>query len=273
MSVIGLHGIPGSGKTLTAVGGIALKIYKKDNILIKRIIRKFLKVPTRINTIYTNFPILLDEKRKIYSNIITVDDCDNRYSLLPNATIIIDEAQAYYDSSMSVRDFPKKIATFYQFHRHFDIKDMYLISQHPRRLITYMRDVISEYQRIKKYLRIPIIHLGIIIARSVYEFDDYKFAFTRSKEVKRQYDIKLRLYFFNYKKAYKSYKSKYMSVFNKDKPLLYRGTYSSLDYPEEEFNYLNERLFGIKKEQVRNKQQAVPVVGSEKKKANNLLFG
>ena len=244
MSVIGLHGIPGCGKTLTSVGAIAKKTYKKDNRLIKRIIRKCMKSPIRINTIYSNFPILLDKKRKIYSNIITVDDCDNRYSLLPNSTVIIDELQAYYDSSMPVRDFPKSIATFYQFHRHFDIKDMYLISQHPRRIITYMRDVISEYQRIKRYIKIPIVHLGIVLARSVYEFDDYKFAFTRSKEVKRQYDIKTKFYFFNYKKAYKSYKSKYMSAFNKDKPLLYRGTYTSLQFPQEEFDYLNRRLFG-----------------------------
>ncbi|MBQ7136781.1 MAG: hypothetical protein IJO43_02235 [Bacilli bacterium] len=247
MSVIGLHGIPGCGKTLVSVGGIAKKIYKKDNRLIKRIIRKCMGVPTRVNTIYSNFPILLDKRRKIYSNIITVDDCDNRYSLIPGSTVIIDEIQSYYDSSISVRDFPKQIATFYQFHRHFDIKDMYLISQHPRRIITYMRDVISEYRRIKKYIKIPIIHLGIIWARVVYEFDDYKFAFTRSKEVKRQYDIKTKFYFFNYKKAYKSYKTKYMSAFNKDKPLLYRGTYTSLDFPEEEYDYLNYRLFGIKR--------------------------
>ena len=240
--VIGLHGIPGSGKTLTAVS-IAAKIYKKDNTLLKRIIRKCMKVPTRINTIYSNFPILLDKKRQIYSNIVTVDDLDNRYSLLPNSTVFIDEIQAYYDSSMHVRDFPKRIATFYQFHRHFDIKDMYLISQHPRRIITYMRDVITEYQRIRRFIKIPIIHIGIVTARSVYEFDDYKFAFTRSKEIKKQYDVKNRLYIFNYKKMFKKFKSKYMSAFNKDKPLLYRGTYTSLEFPEEEFDYLYYRLF------------------------------
>ena len=246
MSVIGLHGIPGSGKTLGAVGGIALKTYKKDNRLIKRLIRRFLRVPIRINTVYSNFPILLDKKRKIYSNIVSIDDLNNHYSFYPNATIILDEIQAYYDSSKDFKQFPRNIATFFQFHRHFGIKNIYLISQSPSRVVKYLREICGEYQRIKKYIKIPILHIGFIYYRKCHELEHYFMAFTRSKEQKRMYDIKSGFYIFNYKKVYSAYKSRYLEIFNRDKPLLYKSTYKTLDFPKSEYDYLNERLFGVK---------------------------
>lgn len=206
-----------------------------------------MKVPTRVNTVYSNFPILLDKRRKIYSNVVSIDDLNNDYSFYPNATIIIDEVQAYYDSSKDFKLFPRPIATFFQFHRHFGVKNIYLISQSPSRVVKYLREVSGEYQRIKRYIKIPILNIGFIYYRKCHELDHYFMAFTRSKEQKRMFDIKSGFYIFNYKKVYSAYESKYLHIFNDDKPLLPKMTYTDLGYPESEYHYLNERLFGVKR--------------------------
>lgn len=247
MSVIGLHGVPGSGKTLSSVV-IARKYYKKENGLIRRFIRKKKGKEEYLNNIYSNFPILLDKKKKIYSRIISIDDCNNDYSFLEHSILILDEVQAFYDSYRDFKSFPKEIATFFQFHRHFGIQDIYLISQHPRRLVTYLKDVITQFNRMRNFIKIPFIHLGIITYRTVFEFDDYKFAFSNSDEIKQMYDIRRGIYFFNYKKVFNSFLSIYLFQLNEDKPLLDKGCYDNVFMREEVLNYLNDRLFGKKTE-------------------------
>ena len=99
MSVIGLHGVPGSGKTLS-VAVIARKHYKRENSLIKKVIYKiFSTLPGkpgikfkkkleyykifpkgRINNVYSSYPILLDRKRNIYSNKFSIFDFNNKYN-------------------------------------------------------------------------------------------------------------------------------------------------------------------------------------------------
>lgn len=242
MSVIGLHGIPGSGKTLSATA-IALKYYKKQNKLYKQFFRYIRKKDIIINNIYTNYPILLNKRKKIYSNVITIDDLDNRYSFLPNSILILDEVQAFYDSYRDFKKFPASISSFFQFHRHFGIKDIYILSQHPRRLITYIRDVICQYHRIKKFFRIPFLNLGIVCYKKCYEFEDFTDSFTRDKELKKKLEIKTKFYLFNTKRVYRSYDSTYLKALNKDKPLCNLGTYHDLSINSDMKNYLDEKLF------------------------------
>lgn len=242
MSVIGLHGIPGSGKTLSATA-IALKYYKKQNRIIKQFFRYIRKKDIIINNIYTNYPILLNKRKKLYSNVVTIDDLDNRYSFLPNSLIVLDEVQAFYDSYRDFKNFPPSISSFLQFHRHFGVKDIYILSQHPRRLVTYIRDVICEYHRIKKFLRIPLLNIGVVCYRKCFEFEDFTESFTRDKEIKKKLEIKTRFYFFKLKKVYKSYVSTYLKALNENKPLCDLGTYNNLSISSEMRSYLENKLF------------------------------
>lgn len=242
MAVIGLHGIPGCGKTVSSTS-IALKHYKKTNKLYKQFFRYLMKKEIIINNVYSNYPILLDKRKKIYSNIISIDDLDNRYRFSFNSIIILDEVQAFYDSYRDFKKFPEGISTFFQFHRHFGIKDIYVIAQHPRRLISYIRDVISQYHRIKRFLKLRILNLGIISYRKCYEFEDYTNSFTKDKQLKKLLEIKTGFYIFNLRKTFKSFNSRYLNVLNCNKPLPDFGTYSSLILPEQVQIYLNNKLF------------------------------
>lgn len=242
MSVIGIHGIPGCGKTVLA-SAIALKHYKKENKKIKQFFRYITKKPVLINNVYSNYPILLNKRKKIYSNIISIDDLDNRYSFPNNSIIILDEVQAFYDSYRDFKKFPSGIATFFQFHRHFGIKDIYVISQHPRRVLTYIRDVISQYHRIKRFIKFRLLGIGIIAYRRSYEFEDFTDSFTKDKNLKKLLEIKTCFYIFNLRKVFKSFNSKYLCTLNCDKPISDLGTYDSLYLPESVKNYLTNKLF------------------------------
>ena len=243
MAVIGLHGIPGSGKSVAATS-IALKYYKKQNTVFKKFFRYIKKEKEiTINNIYSNYPILLNKRKQIYSNIITIDDLDNRYSFKKDSIIILDEVQAFYDSYRDFRTFPASISSFFQFHRHFGITDIYIISQHPRRLITYIRDVISQYHRIKTFIKIPILKIGIISYRRCFEFEDFTASFTKDKETKKMLEIKTKFYIFRYSKVFTSFESKYLKIFNETQPLCDLGTYNSLEIPESMIDYLNNKLF------------------------------
>jgi len=242
MSVIGLHGIPGSGKTLSATA-IVLKYYKKQNRLHKQFFRYIRKKDIIINNIYTNYPVLLNKRKKLYTNVVTIDDLNNTYSFLPKSLIVLDEVQAFYDSYRDFKNFPPAISSFLQFHRHFGVKDIYILSQHPRRLVTYIRDVICEYHRIKKFLKIPILNLGIVCYRKCFEFEDFTESFTRDKEIKKKLEIKTRFYCFKLKKVYKSYISTYLKALNENKPLCNLGTYKDLSISTEMRSYLENKLF------------------------------
>ena len=166
-----IHGLPGVGKNVYATY-LALKHYKKTNSLIKRGIRRICHEKIWINNIYTSYPILLDKKRKVYSRQIKPDDLRNQYSFLPNALIIIDEIQSFYDSD-EYKKFPKEIAVFNQFHRHFDIDDIYYITQHPSRLMKKLRILCCEFDKVKTFINIPFINIGFMHIIRYFEFDDY----------------------------------------------------------------------------------------------------
>lgn len=74
--VIALSGIPGSGKNVRATY-LAKKHFRKQNNIVRKIIRKVKHEPILVNNVYTTYPILLKKyskksgKKNIYSNKVT----------------------------------------------------------------------------------------------------------------------------------------------------------------------------------------------------------
>lgn len=236
-----IGGIPGSGKNVRATY-LAKKHYKKNNNIIKKLIRKIKHEPIIQNNIYSTYPILLkkyskrSKKQNIYSNLVTLYDLvpDNRF--VKHANIFCDETQVFYDSEEH-KEFPKDIATFNQFHRHFDVDNIYYISQHPSRLMKKLRILCCEFDKIKTFINIPFINIGIMHIVRYFEFDDYGKYHHPKKEAKT-YDVKNQLCIFRTKKVFKSYDSKYLKVLNNDKPLYDIGTFNNLSLTEHQIKYI-----------------------------------
>lgn len=236
-----ISGIPGSGKNVRATY-LAKKHFKKENSLLRKLIRKLLHKPIIVNNVYTTYPVLLKKYRKrskknnIYSNRVTLFDLvpDNRF--IDNALIIIDETQAFYDSE-EYKNFPKEIAVFNQFHRHFNIKDIYYISQHPSRIMKKLCILASEFDKIKTFINIPFINIGFMHIVCYYERDDYG-KYNHPKKEAKIYDVKNKYCLFLSGKVFRSYHSKYLRVLNIDKPLYNRGTFDSLDLTNQEISYI-----------------------------------
>lgn len=233
-----ISGIPGSGKNVLATK-IALNHYKKTNSIFRRLIRRLFHKEVWINNVYSTYPILIKKSRKkgdIYSNRITIYDLvpDNRF--IKHAKIFIDETQAFYDSEEH-KDFPNEIAIFNQFHRHFDIDDIYYISQHPSRIMKKLRILACEFDKIKTFIVIPFIKLSFMHIVRYFEFDDYG-KYNHPKKEAKTYDVKNKYFLFFARKVFKSYDSKYLKVLNKDKPLYDIGHFTSLELTEEEVKYI-----------------------------------
>lgn len=226
-----ISGLPGKGKNVLATY-LAKKHFRSENSLFRRLIRSIKHEQVYINNVYTTYPILLNKRKKIYSNIVSINDLDGRYSFLYNALIIIDEAQAFYDSD-EYKNFPKSIAVFNQFHRHFNIKDIYYISQHPSRIVKKLRNVSCCFTKVRRFRIIPIINLGIMYITNYYEFEDYGKWHHPDKEFKT-YDVDNHFKIFFVRPIFKSYYSKYLNVLNRDKPLLNKGQFKYLDLTKEE---------------------------------------
>lgn len=219
-------GLPGSGKT-EYLTYMALKHYKQTNSLLRRTIRKIMKKEEWINNVYTNYPVCLDLKKKIYSNIVSIDDLDNSYSFQINSFIGIDEPQIK-DDSQDFKEFPRGIGMWLQLHRHFGIRHIAFATQHPNRLVIYEKNIMSLYNRLFNTFKIPFTPYKLVVIRNCYELVDYDFIATRDRDVRRQHDIKRHFKLYNAKKVHKHYDDKYMSVLNDDKPLLNKGQYTSL---------------------------------------------
>lgn len=232
-----VNGIPGSGKNVL-VTKICLHHYKKTNNSIRRLIRKIKKEPIWINNVYSTYPILLKKtkKEKVYSNIVTIYDLVPSNRFLNHAVIVIDETQAFYDSE-DHKEFPKEIAIFNQFHRHFGIDDIYYISQHPSRIMKKLRILACEFDKIKRFICIPFIHLAFMHIVRYFEFDDYG-KYNHPKKEAKTYDVKNKYMLFLAGKVFKAYDSKYLKVLNIDKPLYNRGVFKKIDLSEKEIKYI-----------------------------------
>ena len=234
-----INGIPGSGKNVIATYE-AKKHFKRTNSLIRRAIRRIAHRPVWVNNVYTSYPILLrkgTKKRKAtYSKRVSLYDLIPQHRFLKHALIIIDETQVLFDSE-EFKEFPKDIATFNQFHRHFGIDDIIYITQHPSRLMKKLRVLCSEFDRVKTFILIPFINFAIINVVQYFEFDDYG-KYNHPKKEAKTYDVNNRLYLFFAKKVFKSYDSTYMRVFNENSPLFDRGDFSSLALTNDEIKYV-----------------------------------
>ncbi len=236
-----ISGIPGSGKNVRATY-IALKHFKKENGLLKRFFRLILHREVWVNNVYSTYPILLKKRHRksklgsIYSNKVTIFDLvpDNRFK--KNALIIIDETQAFYDSE-EYKNFPKEIAVFNQFHRHFDISDIYYISQHPSRIMKKLCILASEFDKVKTFINIPFINIGFMHIIRYFEREDYG-KYHHPRRESRTYDVKNKYSLFLSSKVFKSYHSKYLKVLNIDKPLYEMGEFNGLDLNVEDIRFI-----------------------------------
>lgn len=233
MSVIAVCGLPGSGKTLFTTY-LMLKHYKAENNIIKRIIKHDLK--NKHVNIYSNYPIRLDKKHYSYqANLWDMSEYQKYYM---DSDIIFDEFQLYFDS-LDFKKFPKKIRDTFQLHRHFGIHDIYILSQHPSRLVKQARDLVCEFYRIKRFFKIPFLGIAFIRYDIYYNFDDYGKS-TKVKKNEVNYDFTKRIKLFRYKKVFKSYDTKYMKMLVDNKEYINQKPFMDIDMTEEEiYNTFN----------------------------------
>lgn len=194
MSVIAVCGLPGSGKTLFTTY-LSLKHYKKDNNIFKRL---FLKNKLT-NNIFSNYPIKLGKNK--FSNIISLFDMDKFIKYPNNCDIVFDEFQLYFDS-LDFKNFPKTLRNTFQLHRHFGINNIYLISQHPSRIVKQARILCCEFYEIRKHIKIPLLGISLFRYNIYYNYEDYGKP-TNVKKSDVTYRFKKELFFSDIKKFIK----------------------------------------------------------------------
>lgn len=262
MALKAFCGVPGSGKTLNATR-VALSHYKRENSIIKYSIYYILakfgneKAKTelnyyskfehnKINNIYSTYPILLDKKHNIYSNRISLWDLNNDYSFYPNAMIIIDEVQLFADSDeykdKKINDKLRKVGKFLQAHRHYGVKNIIFVSQNPSRIFKKGRNICESYLKMKRIIKIPFLPIGIIRATGYYDLEFYGRFIPRSHEERKKLPFDYYNYtrFFILSKVYNAYDSRYLSLYNYDKPLLSSGHYDTMKVDKEYLKVLFE---------------------------------
>lgn len=232
-------GLPGAGKT-EYLTYLAVQHYKKENSLLRLLIRKYIKRQENIyvNNVYTDYPVLLDIKHKIYSNKIHINDLDNSYRLKRRAFVGIDEPQLKHDSA-DWQEFPRSIGMFLQLHRHFGIDSIVFATQHPNRLVMYEKNIMGIYHKMHSFVRIPFTPFKFVVIRSCYEIADYDVISTKDKDVRKMRNIKIKFKIYNANKVHKHYDDKYLSPLNAEKPLLNKGCYSSLKLSDSDMEFYN----------------------------------
>lgn len=256
MSVISIGGVPGSGKTLFATYLMKKKFKKENRFIIRR---------EKINNVFTNYPIKLSNlkirKKKVkvidkftgkivkdcylvdhnvYSRSCSLLDFATWHKFIPDSVYVLDEFHTLFDS-LDYKNFPKAISKVFQFHRHLGIKDIYVIAQHPSRIVKQVRILIDEFYKIKKFIKIPFLGIAFVKYSVYYNFDDYGKS-TKVKKDEVNYDFENHIKIFRYKKVFKSYDTKYMSALVKDKDFYETKPYAALNLTQEDI-YHN---FGIK---------------------------
>lgn len=204
MSVIAVCGLPGSGKSLFTTY-LARKHYRRLN--------RFKFGKHKKNYVYSNYPISLD--KGVYSHRISLYDFNTYYKWNAHSCVVLDEIQLYFDS-LEFKDFPKVIRNNFQLHRHFGIDNIYIVSQHPSRIVKQLRVLACEFYDVIRMVKIPFTPFAFFRYNIYYNFED----FGKSTKVKKSdvsYKFAKRFAIFNYKKVYKSYSTIYMSSLVQDK--------------------------------------------------------
>lgn len=199
----------------------------------------------KINSVYSSFPILLDKKRNIRSNVADLYDLDSRWSFLPNSLIIIDEVQLFVDSdeykNKTKNQIISMVAKFLQAHRHFGIKQILYISQSPSRIFKKARNITVGYLKMCKRIDLPF---GISVLRGVmyYDFEYYGRYIPKDRDERKKlpFDYKKVTKFFIRSSIFGSYDSRYLSLYNYNKPLLNRGTWKAMKVPYNDLKIMFE---------------------------------
>jgi hypothetical protein len=212
VSVIAVCGLPGAGKTLFTTA-LMRKHYNSDNGIFKRI---FARKKCDVN-IYSNYPIKF-QKNKL-SNKFTFDDLCSYKKYPMDCDLVLDEFQSYFDS-LDFKSFPRLARNNLQFHRHYGIHNIYLVSQHPSRIVKQARVLVCEFYEIKKFIKIPLIGVGIFKYNVFYNYEDYGKPTKNVKKSEVPYEFKRRMMFCRYKRTFKSYNTKYMRCLVDDEPLI-----------------------------------------------------
>lgn len=235
MSVIAICGLPGSGKTLFNTY-LQLKHYKRQNNVFSKLKRKIKKEDITVNNIFSNYPILLNKKHKktLYCNRVSLDDL-YEYTRFPiNSNLCFDEFQLYFDS-LDFKNFPKNVRNLFQLHRHLGFNNIYILSQHPSRIVKQARVLVSEFYEIVKSIRLPF---GFMFFRYniYYNYEDFgKPVNVKKNEV--TYRFKKKLLIFRYKKVYKSYDTIYMRHLLDNKDDFHITKYASVSMNLDDINY------------------------------------
>lgn len=229
--VICVCGKPGSGKTLFTTYLLKKKFKKENNFIIRHF-----KKNKIFNNCFSNYPVLLS--KNIYSNKVNLLDFNCFNSWLMDSDIVLDEIQAYFDST-EYKSIPKSIAMNFQFHRHFGIHNIYCVSQDPSRIPKVFRILAQEYYQIKKHIRIPIFGIAIFSYVIWNREEDYNNPTNLTREQKKNinYEYKKRIKIFRYRKIYKSYDTKYLKTLVEDKPIFYNGSYNDKLLSVNDINY------------------------------------
>jgi Zonular occludens toxin (Zot) len=227
MAILCYSGLPGTGKTASATLS-AVKHFNQQNSFINKLIhlykesylttyKQFFKKQLyivikelTINNVYSNYPILLDTKKQIYSNSIKPSDLEMKYQLPSGSLIILDEVQRYYDSR-EFKTFPKQLGVFFQHHRHGSIKDIILVTQHPRRLDNKMRDLVEIFRKYRLFIKIPLIPVIFCTYSNYYEFEDYGSYHLMKREM-RSFDVDNHIQLIWSFNSFTRYNSKYFNV-------------------------------------------------------------
>ena len=253
MSVKYIGGVPGSGKTLFCTY-LAKKKYKKENRFKRH----------KINNVFTNYPVQLTNKfgRKkyktrtikennkkvkqkidtnVYSRKVSLEDFKLYKRHIPDSLYIFDEFDSYFDS-LDYKKFPDKVRINFKFHRHFGIKDIYVITQHPSRLVKQARVLCDEYYRIKKFIKIPFLGICLFKYDVYYNSDDYGSSTkVRPEEVK--YEFRHGFKIFRYRRVFNCYDTKYMNKLVENEQYFESNMYDNLSLSIEDI----ENNFNIKK--------------------------
>lgn len=225
MSVIAVCGLPGSGKSLF-ITNLMIKHYKNENGFIKRL---FFSNKLN-NNIFSNFPIKLYKKK--YSNSIALKDFEYFKKYPMDSDIVFDEFQLYFDS-LDFKNFPKNVRTNFQLHRHFGINNIYILSQHPSRIVKQARVLICEFYEIVKFVKIPLIGIGFFKYNIFYNYEDFGKP-TNVKKSEVNYKFKKSFMFFKYRRAFKGYDTKFMRSLVDNEPLIEKVPFIDKEMTKEE---------------------------------------
>lgn len=236
MSVVAICGLPGAGKTLFATY-LMKKHFRHENGILRRILKK-----NQLNVnVYSNYPIRLS--KNYFSNRVSLYDFDTYKKWYMDSDVVLDEFQLYFDS-LDFKKFPRNIARNFQLHRHYGINNIYILSQHPSRIVKQARVLVCEFYEVVKMYKIPFTGLGFFRYNIYYNFEDFgKPVNVKKREVTYRFKKRITLPF-RYKKIFKSYDTKYMRCLVDEKPYIeqvpFEDKFMSLEEVEKTFDITND---------------------------------